>query len=666
MRESMSRRFVLEDSPAAPSGIDYEAELNEEQRAVVTAGGGPMLVIAGAGSGKTRALTFRVAHLIDRGVRPGSVLVLTFTNRAAKEMTGRVRGLVGGVARGVWGGTFHSIGRRLLREFADEIGYPKNFGILDREDSSSLMKQCIADQVTNPTETRFPRSNIVVRALSTACNTGRTIQDVMLDRFPRFAGHVETIERVVLTYQSKKFEFGVMDFDDLLTNWRRLLLDGSGVRDTLARRFEHVLVDEYQDTNAIQSEIVETMSSGHGNLMVVGDDCQSIYSFRGAEFRNILEFPDRYASSSVFRLETNYRSTPQILNLANASIAHNRRQFDKTLKPVRSDGLLAAYVPCANEDEQSRFTAQRILQLRDEGVELGSIAVLYRAHWQSMELQIELGRRNIPFQVHSGQRFFEQRHVKDVLAFLRFAENPRDELAFQRIACLAPGIGLRTASRVFQQLRGFDDPDEGLRSSSVAKAAGSRAQVSWPKLRDVLVSLRAASLRHDVARSLDRVVDGFYEEYAVAQFDNGDNRLRELQSLATLASRYDSVDDFLQTVALAGEVTGVDQVSSEEPDEAVVLSSIHQAKGLEFHTVFLIWLAEDRFPTARAIEEDLEEERRLFYVAVTRAEQELYLSMPSSAWERGAGLVALRPSPFLKELERESPPVMERLDLVRG
>ena len=665
MRDSMGRRFVLDDSRSVPSGIDYSAELNEEQRTVVTAPGGPMLVIAGAGSGKTRALTYRVAHLLDQGVQPSTILVLTFTNRAAKEMTGRVRGLIGGSARGVWSGTFHAIGRRILREFADEIGYPKNFGILDREDSASLMKQCIADQVRNPTEVRFPRSSVVVRALSTACNTGRTLADVMQDQFTRFVEHTDTIERVVVSYQSKKFEFGVMDFDDLLTNWRRLLLPESSVRERLSGRFQHILVDEYQDTNAIQSEIVETLATGHRNLMVVGDDCQSIYSFRGAEFRNILEFPKRFLDAKTYRLETNYRSTPQILKLANASIRHNKHQFDKTLKPVRTDGLLAAFVRCTNEDEQSRFTAQRILQLRDEGVELEQIAVLYRAHWQSMELQIELGRRNIPFKVHSGQRFFEQRHVKDVLAFLRFAENPRDELAFQRVACLAPGIGLRTASRVFQELHGFHDPDEGLRSRSVAKAAGSRAKASWPKLRNVLISLRTESNRVDAAGSIDRVLDGFYEEYAVVHFDNGDNRLRELQSLATLGSRYDSVDDFLQTVALAGEVTGVDQMNAEEADEAVVLSSIHQAKGLEFHTVFLIWLAEDRFPTARATDDDLEEERRLFYVAVTRAEEELYLTMPSSAWERGAGLVALRPSPFLKELEHQSPAVMERLELVR-
>ncbi|MFT6398590.1 MAG: DNA helicase-2/ATP-dependent DNA helicase PcrA [Bradymonadia bacterium] len=661
----MSRRFVLEESSSAPSGIDYDAELNEEQRAVVKAPGGPMLVIAGAGSGKTRALTFRVAHLIDQGVRPNRILVLTFTNRAAKEMTGRVRELVGAAARAVWSGTFHAIGRRILREFGDVIGYPKNFGILDREDGSSLMRQCIAEQVTNRAEIRFPKASLVIRVLSAACNTGRPIGDLLTERYPRFVEHIDTIERVVVAYQSKKFEFGVMDFDDLLTNWRRLLLESEEVRAQLTRRFEHVMVDEYQDTNAIQSQIVDMMSSGYQNLMVVGDDCQSIYAFRGAEFRNILEFPERNEGTVIYRLETNYRSTPQILRLANESIHKNTLQFDKTLRPVKSDGLLAGYVRCTNEDEQSRFAAQRILQLRDEGVELDRIAVLYRAHWQSMELQVELGRRNIPFKVHSGQRFFEQRHVKDVLAFLRFAENPRDELAFQRIASLAPGIGLKTASRLYQHLRGYEDIDEGLRAQATAKAAGSRAKHSWPKLRDVLTSLRSPTLQGDPATSLDRVLNGFYEEYAISEFDNGDNRIRELQSLATMASRYDSVDDFLQTVALAGEVTGVDQVSSEEADEAVILSSIHQAKGLEFHTVFLIWLAEDRFPTTRAMQEDLEEERRLFYVAVTRAEQELYLTMPCSAWERGAGLVALRPSPFIQELEGCSPPVLERIELVR-
>ena len=445
----MARIFVLQNDEAGASGIDYEGDLNAEQRAVVVAGEGPILVIAGAGTGKTRALTYRVAHLIDQGVPPGRILLLTFTNRASSEMLSRVRGLVGGRARAVWGGTFHSVGRRVLGEFAERLGYPQSFGILDREDAQSLMKQCVADVVSAPTASRFPRPGVLVNLYSRASNTARPALEIFRERYPRFAGHEREVEQVLIRYQGKKFEYGVMDFDDLLTNWRRLLNEDDQAREQLTRRFLHVLVDEYQDTNALQAEIVEIMGSGHGNVTVVGDDCQSVYSFRGAEFRNILEFPERNPGALVTRLETNFRSSPQILALANASIANNQRQFDKVLRPIRPDALMPGHVRCANEDEQSSFVAQRVLQLRDEGVELERVAVLYRAHWQSMELQIELGRRNIPFRVHSGQRFFEQRHIKDALAFLRFAANPRDQLAFQRAASLAAGIGVKTAERLF-------------------------------------------------------------------------------------------------------------------------------------------------------------------------------------------------------------------------
>ncbi len=661
----MSRTFVLDNDEPVGDGFDFSDDLNAEQAAVVTAGDGPVLVIAGAGTGKTRALTYRVAHLIGQGVPAEQILLLTFTNRASKEMLSRVRGLVGGQAKRVWGGTFHSVGRRVLREFGERLGYPAGFGILDREDAKSLMKQCIAEVVTDPTEKRFPRAGVLVDVLSTACNTGRSASEVFLERQSRFAEHVETAGRVFIAYQGKKFEYGVMDFDGLLMNWLRLLREFPDVRSALTRRFRHVLVDEYQDTNAIQSEIIDAMASGTGNLTVVGDDCQSIYSFRGAEFRNIIEFPDRYENTTVQKLETNYRSTPQILDIANASIARNQRQFHKTLRPVRGDALLAGHVRCNNEEEQSRFIAQRILQLRDEGIELDRVAVLYRAHWQSVELQIELGRRNIPFKVHSGQRFFEQRHVKDVIAFLRFVQNPRDELSFQRVASLVPGVGTKTAGKLFAHLGTFKSLGAGLSAQSTLKLAGRRAATHWSRLATVLSSLQRPEAQEDPSIALRLVVDGFYEEHALSAFDNGDNRVRDLDALSDLASGYGNADDFLQTMALAGEVTGVDQLTTEESDEAVVLSSIHQAKGLEFDTVFVIWLSEDRFPAAQASGDELEEERRLFYVAVTRAERELYLTTPISSWERGVGLVALRDSLFVRELEGIDPPVMERISLVR-
>ncbi|MCB9507387.1 MAG: ATP-dependent helicase [Myxococcales bacterium] len=658
------KEFVLDDIDIPGTGFGDD-DLNEEQRAVVEAGGGPMLVIAGAGSGKTRALTYRVARLIDRGVPASRILLLTFTNRAATEMAARVDGLVGSAARGTWHGTFHAIARRLLREFGDRLGYPPGFGILDREDSESLMKQCIGSIVEPTAGTRFPRAGVLVQVLSRAANTGRTTRDVFVDEYPRFVEHAVDVERVLVAYQGRKFECGVMDFDDLLLCWRRLLDEHADLREGLTRRFEHVLVDEYQDTNRIQAELVDLMSSGHGNLMVVGDDCQSIYSFRGADHRNIVEFPERHPGTRLFKLETNYRSSPEIVALANASIARNRSRYEKVLRAEAPAGSTPWHVRCTTEDEQAAFVAQRLLQLRDEGVVLDDIAVLYRAHWQSMQLQIELGRRGIPFRVHSGQRFFEQRHVKDALAFLRAANNPRDELAFARVVGLGEGIGARTAARMFAHLRTFDDFKEGLQSDELSAIAGKRGVRAWKAIADVLGRLAGGAFATDAAGALELVVERFYDAYAMAAFDNGQNRVRELTSLAELASRYATLDEFLASAALAGEVSGVDQIEAGERDERVVLSSVHQSKGLEFAAVFVIWLSEDRFPSAQATDDDLEEERRLFYVAVTRAKRELYLTTPVTTFERGAGVIALRDSPFVRELDDPRAPVFERVSLVR-
>ncbi len=664
----MARTYHLKrETPSRRYRIDYEAELNPEQLAVATAGEGPFLVIAGAGSGKTRALTYRVARLIESGIPPEQILLLTFTNRAAREMLNRVDQLVGPEASRVWGGTFHSVGRRILREHAKRIGFPHSFGIIDREDAETLVKQCIADLVEPTSGSRFPRAGILIRTLSRAHNTAQTVDAVIRASHPHFVDHIPDIERVLLAYQSRKYDYGVMDFDDLLVHWLRLLEDHEDLRESLTRRFLHVLVDEYQDTNATQAAIVDAMASGHGNMTVVGDDCQSIYSFRGADFRNIIGFPERHSDAQMCRLETNYRSTPQILALANASIAHNRKQFEKHLQPVRADGPPPALVRCRNEQEQSAFVAQRLLELRDEEVSLDQIAVLYRAHWQSMQLQIELGKRHIPFRVHSGQRFFEQRHVKDILAFLRFAENPRDELAFQRAAVLADGVGIKTAQRLYGHMRAAGDDIDSLSGQAASKLVGRRGREAWGRVAALMAELAQPARRNDASASIDLVVNRLYEDFALRTFDNGTNRLRELDSLATLASQQGSGASFLETVALATELTGVDQASSgDEDDEHVILSSIHQAKGLEFHTVFLIWLAEDRFPSARATEsaEEFEEERRLFYVATTRAQQELYLMSPTIAWERGVGSVILRTSQFVDEVARARPPVLERWDLV--
>ena len=659
----MTRTYQLRPSAGrGPSlAIDYAAELNEQQLAVVEAGGGPMLVIAGAGSGKTRTLTYRVARLIETGVPPHRLLLLTFTNRAAREMLHRVERLLGIDSRTMWGGTFHSIGRRILRLCSDRIGYPASFSILDREDTESLMKQVIAE-ANLPRDKRFPRPGALLQILDEVHRMSDPVDVVVMRSHPAFSEHIAAIDQILTAYQGKKFEYGVMDFDDLLVQWRRVLLEFEDLRERFAGMFDHVLVDEFQDTNRVQAEIVDLMASGARNLMVVGDDAQSIYSFRGAEFRNIVAFPERYPDATVARLEINYRSTPQILRLANRSIANNTQQFAKELRAVRADGPLPANVRCADENEQAMFIGNRILDLRDEDIPLDKIAVLYRAHWHSIEVQVALNQLGIPFRVQSGQRFFEQRHIKDLVAFFRFVDNPRDELAFQRVASLADGVGPKSAARLFEALQASGDALASLSDASVDDRAPRRGRASWQVVRRLLADLAAPASAKDTASAIDRVVAQFYEAYAIRTFDNASNRLREIETLSNYAAQHSDRTEFLSSLALSGNGSGVDQVAGEEPDESVVLSTIHQAKGLEFAAVFVLWLADDRFPSTRARDttEDFEEERRLFYVATTRAEHDLYLLVPMRTWDRQEGLIYLRESEFLREIDTPGDAVFER------
>jgi DNA helicase-2/ATP-dependent DNA helicase PcrA len=406
--------------------IDYRKELNEQQYAAVTAaGGGPMLVIAGAGSGKTRTLTYRVAWLVEQGVPPERILLLTFTNKAAREMLRRVEGLLPMDVSAIWGGTFHHVANRLLRRHAKLIGYGNDFTILDREDSKDMLDACITDAGIDTKAERFPKGDVLAEIYSLVVNTERSIERVLAEQYDYFSHLVEQIRKLQRLYAERKVKANAMDYDDLLVNALRLFQEFKEVGDRYREQFLHVLVDEYQDTNKIQADLIDAIAMQHRNLMVVGDDAQSIYSWRGANYRNILSFPERYPSAKTFKIEVNYRSVPAILKLANDAIKGNVHQFAKHLQPVRQGGAKPWLVPCADGNQQSQFVAQRILELRDEGVALNEIAVLYRAHFHAMELQMELTKRNIPYVITSGLRFFEQAHVKDVSCFLKVAVNPR-------------------------------------------------------------------------------------------------------------------------------------------------------------------------------------------------------------------------------------------------
>jgi DNA helicase-2/ATP-dependent DNA helicase PcrA len=656
----MSRQYTLQRASASASiHIDYAVELNEQQLAAVTAAPGPLLVIAGAGSGKTRTLTYRVAYLLENGIDPRNILLLTFTNKAAREMLGRVANLLPVDASGLWGGTFHSIGNRILRRHGTALGYSRGFTIMDREDQKDLIDAVVTSTGIDPKEIRFPKGDVLAEIFSFVVNTEKPMEELLAEKFPYFLPLLDKIQDVRERYEQKKKATNSMDFDDLLQKTLSMFQQHERIAEIYRRQFQFILVDEYQDTNKIQADLVDLLARDHHNVMVVGDDAQSIYSWRGANFQNILEFPKRYPDAQVFKIEMNYRSVPEILEVANAAIAANVQQFRKHLSATReSKALKPALVALNDSAEQAQFVAQRILELRDENVDLNDIAVLYRAHYHAVELQLELSRRGIPYQITSGIRFFEQAHIKDVTAFVRVVANPRDEVAFKRMVKLLPGIGNRTAENLWRSwenwlVKGGEILSWRERLSSMPAPAKSKK--AWEQLAHTLDEIAPAGQPNMPSEMITSVVEAIYDDYAKANFTNYELRREDLNQLAIFARQFKDVHEFLSQLALISNVDAEAAPAQISDKEAVNLSSVHQAKGLEFHTVFVIWLTDGMFPSNRSLDtrDALEEERRLFYVAITRARDELYLAYPQMRLSGGYGDVFQRPSRFLQEIPNE-------------
>lgn len=661
MPTHMARHYTLHrKASAATSAIDYVAALNEEQYRAVSSPPGRALVIAGAGSGKTRTLTYRVAWLLDHGVDPRQILLLTFTNKASREMTERVRELVPQDTTALWAGTFHSIGSRILRRHPEDIGFNRSFSIMDRDDQKSMLAKVIASCEIDTKERRFPKSDVLASMFSLVENTGVPLEQVIADRYDRFYDWIEQIEQVRAGYIARKKETNSMDFDDLLVMTVRLFEEFPDVLEIYRNRFKHILVDEYQDTNLVQNRLIDLLAGRDNSLMAVGDDAQSIYSWRGADVSLILGFPRRYPGAQVFTIETNYRSVPEILELSNAAIRANSGRFEKDLGAARATlGMKPALVPLADPSAQAAFVAQRMQELHDDGVSYEEMAVLYRAHFQSLEIQMELTVRGIPFSITSGLRFFEQAHIKDVSAFMRFVVNRRDEVSFLRMVGLLPGCGPVAATKLW--------------SEWLASGWATREDLP-PKWSDVLLRFRVPkkSLKHweQLCFTLDEltsegefappadmifsILEGVYDDYLAASFENAESRRGDIEQLSQYAGNFDNILEFLEQLSLMGSVDGEPTGDSDAAnEEKVTLTSIHQAKGLEWKVVFLIWLVNGQFPNGRVLEtEDLdliEEERRLFYVALTRAKDELYLTYPMTNPKSYSGDFICQPSGFLGE-----------------
>ncbi len=646
----------VDEAVSRKLSIDYAAALNSQQLAAVTAGEGPSLVIAGAGSGKTRTLVYRVAYLIDSGIDPSHILLLTFTRKSSQEMLERAGELIGVRSEQVRGGTFHSVANMLLRRYGRSIGLEPGFTILDRGDAEDLIALVRAQLGLNEKDKRFPRKGTIAEMFSKSENTLRPLAEIVVEEFDHFSDHLDALEQLQRGYQASKRQRQLVDYDDLLVLLRRLVMEDEGIRRTISSLYRYILVDEYQDTNRLQADVVRHLASTHQNVMVVGDDAQSIYAFRGATFKNIMEFPALFPGTTIYKLEENYRSTQPILNLANAVIEEAKEKYSKHLFTRKLDGPLPVLVEAAGENAQSRFIAQKILELREEGVPLGEMAVLFRSSFHSFDLEIELSRHGLPFVKRGGVKFIETAHVKDLLAHMRVVANPLDAVSWHRVLMLVEGVGPKKAQDVMAALVKSDNPYVALRAMPGRSGKG---------LKDLALTLESLAGSGDL-RPAEQVAH-IYEYYLPIlkeHYDDYPKRTRDLDHLQTIAEGYQAVETFLSDLAL--EPPDGNAARSDAPDrddERLVLSTIHSAKGLEWQCVFVIWIVDGRFPSVYSFNEDeeLEEERRLFYVSVTRAKRHLYLTYPINVFDRGSGMVLSKPSRFLDPV---SPALLEQLALV--
>jgi len=651
------RKILLKKSADEQLVARLGGDLNESQRNAAFAPDGANLILAGPGSGKTRVITYRVAYLIARGVSPDSILLVTFTRRAAREMVGRLEGLIGPKASRVWAGTFHHIGNRLLRRSARILGFGPNFTILDSEDQLDLIRLAMEEAGLFGTGKLAPKPALVQHLLSFAFNVGRPLSELIAERHPDLEPWQSHLEHTAQAYARRKLAANCMDYDDLLGQWARLLKEFPEQLAAQGKMFRQILIDEMQDTNLVQVSVVEAIArAGAGNLTAVGDDAQSIYRFRGADYDNILKFPERHPGSRLFQLDVNYRSTPEIVAFTNASIAKNQLGFPKQLVSARGAGVRPVVVPAADVYEEAEFLCQQILDCHEQGIPLNQMAVLYRNHYDSILLQAELVSRKIPYSVRSGLRFFEQAHIKDALAYFRILVNPRDDAAWRRVLLMLPGVGQVKATSLCEQITRSDDPLAAMANAETMKRVPPKSKGFYAALVADIQKIRGAEPETHPAEAIAALLQGGYPATLRTKYDRPENRIADIEQLGVLAARYESLERFITDLLLAGDVYGMDTLDSDEeqPTEVLVLSTIHQSKGLEWSRVFVPRLVDEGFPSYRSLNEPggEEEERRIFYVAVTRAMDELFLTYPLLITRGGRGPnVVATPSRFLTEID---------------
>jgi DNA helicase II / ATP-dependent DNA helicase PcrA len=642
------KKFILSKDDSAPADftIPYKDLLNEAQYSAVMHNSGPALLIAGAGTGKTRTLVYRVARLVESGVDPSGILLLTFTRRSAQEMLRRASQILDERCQRVEGGTFHHYCSKLLHRYASLIGFPENFTIIDASDAMDTINLVRSRMDIPKNKSRFPKKSTIYSIISSSVNKQKTIRETVENEYPQFTRHIEILEILFDNYKGYKNLNFVMDFDDLLVRTRDLLRDHDEVRREVASNHQHVMVDEYQDTNAIQAELTQLFCSVHQNVMAVGDDAQSIYSFRGADFRNMMRFPELFEETILIKLEENYRSTQRILDVANRVLEQAGEKFDKKLYTRNDIGDLPGLVKAANMNDQSRFVSQMILNMREQGFELNETSVLFRNSRDSFDLEVILNKKNIPYIKYGGQKFTEAAHVKDVLAHLRILVNPKDTISWNRVLMLIDGIGPKTAEDLFSWAHSDGNPFRPDQAPNISEQYLAQLKA----LGDLFTKLN--KLNGSVSEQLQSVVD-YYAVFCKKRFDDYPKRMKDLETFVDISGTYRSLEIMIQEIALDPiEATAVETEAAQKDESPLILSTIHSAKGLEWRTVFLIQCLDGIIPSGYAIDdpEQIDEEVRLLYVAVTRAREQLFITYPALFQSRYGDYFS-NPSRFIEEID---------------
>jgi len=625
--------------------LEFLKELNPAQAEAVKTVFGSLLVIAGAGSGKTRTITCRMAYLVAQGVPPEKILLLTFTRKASKEMIERAGSLLKMDCDRIMGGTFHSLCQYMLRFYGYLLGYKPNFTILDRGDTEDLINLLRNSLGLAERKRRFPRKDTLANIYSKMINQQKGLEEILTSEYPQFLDHYHEIERLFVEYVNYKREHQLMDYDDLLLNWLEILKNFPQVRKEVGERFEFIMVDEYQDTNILQGEIIKYMGEIHKNVMVVGDDSQSIYGFRGANYKNIFEFPKLFPDTKIIKLEQNYRSTQQILDLANAIISNSKIKYTKNLFTLKKEGKKPVLFKAKDETESSKFVADRILELREKGIKLSQIAVLFRSAYHSFDLEVELTKRGIPFVKYGGLKLLESAHMKDFVSFLKVISNPEDFLSWHRVLLLLEGIGPKSTEKIINHLK---------QNSSNIPHTLEKLTFQFPlkEFKELVVFLNEMwKNKISPSETLLNVWNFYKPVFERVYYEDYFKREKDIEGLIALSEKYKTLEEFLTDLVLEPlEISDVEKPVKDE--DFLVLSTVHSAKGLEWHTVFIISLIEGRFPSIYSMnnEEELEEERRLFYVAVTRARENLFLIAPMTVYIPGEGKTLAKLSRFVKEV----------------